>query len=75
MASKTRRMIAEQRRRLWSRPVSRSSSTPGKKKNASCQKSPLKTWGIKARPHRLSGADLERYSRFCAVTDAMNKVK
>lgn len=63
MATTSRRLSAK---------ANKASRTPGKLKGASCNKSPLKTWGMNANPYKLKGGDLERYSKYCQETWAMN---
>jgi hypothetical protein len=52
---------------------SRPSSTPGKTKGGNCVRSELKTWGIRANPNKLRGGDADRYAKYCATTNGLNK--
>jgi hypothetical protein len=60
-------------RRLGKASIKPKSQTKGKEKGDKCQKSELKSWGMKANPYKLAGAELDRYERYRAVTNSMNK--
>lgn len=49
------------------------SQTPGKLKNEWCQKSELKTWGATAKPWELKRQGTDRFNRYCALVDKVNK--
>lgn len=66
MATSSRRLSNKARK-------NKASQTPGKTKGPSCQKSPLKNWGMNARPHRMTSAGLlGKYSGYCTLCDKMN---
>jgi hypothetical protein len=60
-------------RRMGGKTVKARSQTPGKDKGGSCVKNDLKTWGIRANPYKMRGGDLEKYDRYCAMTNGLNK--
>lgn len=68
MSTSSRRLAAKARN-------NRPSHTPGKTKAESCQRSPLKTFGMNANPYKLKGAAAQRYEVYCKHVDAMNKGK
>ena len=53
--------------------VKAKSQTRGKEKGGNCVRTELKTWGMRANPYKLTGGDLDRYSKYCAITNAANK--
>lgn len=66
MATSSRRLSAKSKSH-------RPSQTPGKDKGETCTKSPLKEWGRKINPYKLSSRDLKIYERYVAHTNNMNK--
>jgi hypothetical protein len=60
-------------RRLGKPSIKPKSQTPGKTKGENCQRTPLKTWGIRVNPYKMSGADLDKYAKYCQVTSGLNK--
>lgn len=49
------------------------SQTKGKEKGGNCAKSELKTWGMKVNPYKLSGGEVDRYRKYCAQIDGINR--
>lgn len=49
------------------------SQTKGKEKGGNCAKSELKTWGATANPYKLSGGDVGKYQKYCAMTSGINR--
>lgn len=52
---------------------SRSSHTPGRQKGLNCQKSALKTFGLKANPYKLKGYNAKLFRDYSDHVRGINK--